>query len=53
MSTTAQPADLDEALPVAAEHVAFCPDNIFRGTESLTDYAPEPVIENCCSFWWN
>ncbi|MFE9407084.1 DUF4253 domain-containing protein [Streptomyces sp. NPDC006530] len=53
LSVTARPDGLDEALPVAAEHVAFCPDNVFRGTESLTDYAEELVEEKCWSFWWH
>ncbi|MFE4860717.1 DUF4253 domain-containing protein [Streptomyces sp. NPDC056670] len=52
LSVPARPADLDEALPLAAEHVAFCPDNVLRGTESLTDYAEELVLEKCWSFWW-
>ncbi|AYG78785.1 hypothetical protein DWB77_00893 [Streptomyces hundungensis] len=53
LSVTARPDGLEEALPVAAEHVAFCPDNVFRGTESLTDYAEELVEEKCWSFWWH
>ncbi|MFI8457117.1 DUF4253 domain-containing protein [Kitasatospora sp. NPDC085464] len=53
LSATAQPDDLDEALPIAAEHLAFCPDNVFQGTESLVDYAQELLLENCWSFWWD
>ncbi|CAM5297682.1 hypothetical protein SXANM310S_03373 [Streptomyces xanthochromogenes] len=52
LSVSWRPADLDEALPLAAEHVAFCPGNVLRGTESLTDYAEELVLEKCWSFWW-
>ncbi|GAB7185452.1 hypothetical protein ATKI12_5283 [Kitasatospora sp. Ki12] len=56
LSTTVRlddPDDLDQALPIAAEHVAFCPDNVIRDTESLTDYAQELVLEKCWSFWWH
>ncbi|MFG3280449.1 DUF4253 domain-containing protein [Streptomyces sp. NPDC048111] len=52
LSSTTKLDDVDSALPVAAEHVAFCPGNVFRGTESLTDYAEELVLEKCWSFWW-
>ncbi|MER6298923.1 DUF4253 domain-containing protein [Kitasatospora sp. NPDC001539] len=56
LSTTVRqddPDDLDGVLPIAAEHVAFCPDNVFKGTESLIDYAQELVLEKCWSFWWH
>jgi Domain of unknown function (DUF4253) len=40
VSVAAPPATLDEALPVAAEHFAFCPDNIWQGhPHTLTGYA--------------
>jgi hypothetical protein len=40
LSVAAPPATVDEALPVAAEHFAFCPDNIWQGRpDSLTGYA--------------
>ncbi|WP_407917141.1 DUF4253 domain-containing protein [Kitasatospora sp. NE20-6] len=53
LSVAAPPTDLDEALLVAAEHVALCPDIVFQGTESLTDYAQELIDEDCWSFWWD
>ncbi|MFJ8622780.1 DUF4253 domain-containing protein [Kitasatospora sp. NPDC093550] len=53
LSTTVRLDDRAEALPIAAEHVAFCPDTVFRGLESLTDYAEEVLLELCWSFWWH
>ncbi|MGY4965352.1 DUF4253 domain-containing protein [Streptomyces sp. 900105245] len=34
LSVAAPPQTLDEALAVAVEHFAFCPDNIGRGTRA-------------------
>ncbi|MFJ1755119.1 DUF4253 domain-containing protein [Kitasatospora sp. NPDC088134] len=53
LSVAAPPADLDAALHVAAEHLAFCPDNIFQGSGSLAEYAPELVGSGQWSFWWD
>ena len=55
VSVTAPPASVDEALPVAAEHFAFCPDNIWQGRQpyTLTAYASRLVGANSWEFWWD
>ena len=50
LSVAAPPATVDEALRVAAEHLAFCPDNV---TGLLTDYAPGLVDSPAWHFWWD
>jgi hypothetical protein len=35
------------------EPVAFCPDNITQGTESLADYAAELIDSAQWEFWWD
>lgn len=52
VSVAAPPVNLDEALPVAAEHFAFCPDNIWQGRpHTLTGYASRLVGINSWEFW--
>jgi len=55
VSVAAPPATLDEALPVAVEHFAFCPDNIWQGghPHTLTGYAKRLVGLNSWEFWWD
>ncbi len=54
VSVAAPPATLDEALPVAAEHFAFCPDNIWQGhPHTLTGYASRLAGTNTWEFWWD
>jgi hypothetical protein len=53
VSVAAAPLTLDEALPVAAEHFAFCPDNIWNGNDSIAAYAEEIVGEKHWTFWWD
>jgi hypothetical protein len=54
VSVAAPPVTLDEALPVAAEHFAFCPDNIWQGSpHTLTGYASRLVGINSWEFWWD
>jgi hypothetical protein len=54
MSVAAPPTTMDEALPVAAEHFAFCPDNIWQGRPgTLTGYASRLVGINSWQFWWD
>src|SRR5206468_2398493 len=38
-TVSAPPATFDHALHVAAEHLAFCPDNVLQGAGSLEAYA--------------
>lgn len=47
------PATMDEALPIAAEHFAFCPDNVWQGTETLGAYAQRLIDERYWTFWWD
>jgi hypothetical protein len=51
----APPRTLEEAEAVAAEHFAFCPDNITQGNhESLREYARKAVLgKPTWHFWWD
>ncbi|MCW2900089.1 MAG: hypothetical protein JWO67_2354 [Streptosporangiaceae bacterium] len=53
MSVAAPPMSHDHALRVAAEHWAFCPDNIVQGAGTLAGYAEEIRGKNAWSFWWD
>ena len=56
LSVAAPPLDLDHALRVAAEHFAFCPDNIWQGNpraDTLAAYAESILAVNHWSFWWD
>ncbi|MFJ6479553.1 MULTISPECIES: DUF4253 domain-containing protein [unclassified Streptomyces] len=54
LSVAAPPQSLDEALAVAAEHFAFCPDTIWQGYESIRLYAEQALLGNPhWTFWWD
>ncbi|MFF8830787.1 DUF4253 domain-containing protein [Streptomyces sp. NPDC015131] len=54
VSVAAPPRTLADAVAVAAEHYAFCPDNVWDGFDSLSDYAAEEVLDRPdWSFWWD
>ena len=56
LSVAAPPTTLDEALLIAAEHFAFCPDNIWQGevdVESIQEYAEKLVGQESWIFWWD
>ncbi|MGC4984803.1 DUF4253 domain-containing protein [Streptomyces sp. DT193] len=55
LSVAAPPTTVAEAEAVAAEHFAFCPDNIAQGDhETLREYAEQEVLnERVWSFWWD
>ncbi|MEU6098219.1 DUF4253 domain-containing protein [Streptomyces sp. NPDC047079] len=55
LSVAAPPATPAEAEAVAAEHFAFCPDNITQGHhETLSEYAGHEVLgQRVWSFWWD
>lgn len=55
LSVAAPPTTLDEALHVAAEHFALCPDNVWQGQEpyTLAAYAEQLVGLNAWVFWWD
>lgn len=47
------PRDRETALALAAEHFAFCPDNIWQGAETLPAYAETLTNSGVWSFWWD
>jgi predicted DNA-binding WGR domain protein len=47
------PRDLPSATDVSAEHLAFCPDNIFQGAGSISEYAPLLIGTPRWDFWWD
>ncbi|WP_418955233.1 DUF4253 domain-containing protein [Streptomyces tritici] len=54
LSVAAPPRTVEEALAVAAEHFAFCPDNVWQGYETLLTYAEEALVGNHhWTFWWD
>ncbi|MFI9815162.1 DUF4253 domain-containing protein [Saccharothrix variisporea] len=53
LSVAAPPTTPDAALAVAAEHFAFCPDNVWQGVSPLTAYAEHLVGDHSWSFWWD
>ncbi|MEU9251334.1 DUF4253 domain-containing protein [Streptomyces sp. NPDC048270] len=54
VSVAAPPRTLADALPVAAEHFAFAPDNVWQGSGSVRAYAEEAVAGAAhWSFWWD
>lgn len=55
LSVAAPPTTREEAEAVAAEHFAFCPDNITQGHhEALREYAEQEVLgQRIWSFWWD
>jgi hypothetical protein len=46
---------MSQALPVAAEHLALCPDNIWPGRkdETLATYAERLIDDAIWVFWWD
>lgn len=53
LSVAAPPVTARQALHVAAEHWAFCPDNIVQGPGTLMDYADHIRGKTSWSFWWD
>ncbi len=55
VSVAAPPTTMAEAEAVAAEHYAFCPDNIDQGSRTtLREYAEREVLnEKVWAFWWD
>lgn len=47
------PRDLATAQAIAAEHFAFCPDNIWQGVGSISEYAELLVDAPRWEFWWD
>ncbi len=54
LSVALPPPTTALALPVAAEHFALSPDNIWQGSGSIRSYAEEAVTgSGHWSFWWD
>ncbi|MCC3650620.1 DUF4253 domain-containing protein [Streptomyces sp. S07_1.15] len=55
LSVAAPPMTQQDALLVAAEHFAFCPDNIWQGTRpyTLAAYAEQMTGVHNWDFWWD
>ncbi|MYR42990.1 DUF4253 domain-containing protein [Streptomyces sp. SID5910] len=54
LSVAAPPSRLEGALRIAAEHFAFCPDNVWQGAHrDLATYAEDLIGLNCWDFWWD
>ncbi|MFF4506179.1 DUF4253 domain-containing protein [Streptomyces sp. NPDC001401] len=55
VSVAAPPTTLAEAEAVAAEHFAFCPDNILQGADTtLAAYAEHQLLNQpAWHFWWD
>lgn len=49
-----RPAEnLRAAMRISAEHLAFCPDNIWQGVGTVAEYAPLLVGSRLWKFWWD
>ncbi|MFE6835485.1 DUF4253 domain-containing protein [Streptomyces sp. NPDC057705] len=54
VSVAVPPRTLVRSLPVAAEHFAFAPDNIWQGSGTLRAYTDEAVTGAAhWGFWWD
>jgi hypothetical protein len=38
---------------VAAEHLAFCPDNVDGSVHELAEYAEQLIGAHSWTFWWD
>lgn len=47
------PRDDSTALALAAEHFAFCPDNVWQGSGTIKAYAESLLNARTWSFWWD
>ncbi|WP_416973525.1 DUF4253 domain-containing protein [Streptomyces sp. 4F14] len=53
VSVAAPPTTQAEAEAIAAEHYAFCPDNIDQGSGTIEVYAKELIGTQSWHFWWD
>ncbi|WP_428963635.1 DUF4253 domain-containing protein [Micromonospora fluostatini] len=53
LSVAAPPTSIEHARRVAAEHFAFCPDNVWQGAGTLQKYAEQVVGVPSWWFWWD
>jgi hypothetical protein len=47
------PMTIDDALPIAAEHYAFCPDTVDQGVGTIRALAEELTASIRWRFWWD
>ena len=47
------PTAPNEVASVALQQVAYCPDVVFQGAESVTALAEQQVYSDTWSFWWD
>jgi Domain of unknown function (DUF4253) len=55
LSVAAPPDNDADALAVACEHFAFCPDNVWQGARpcTVTAYAKRLIGADAWTFWWD
>lgn len=54
LSVAAPPTNAEQAISIAAEHFAFCPDNVWQGgAPNLVAYADQLINAPIWSFWWD
>ncbi|SNT49670.1 protein of unknown function [Asanoa hainanensis] len=53
LSIAAPPRTIEEALVISAEHLAFCPDNIYQGPGAIGPYAKQVLEARVWNFWWD
>ena len=55
LSVASPPTTRESAMAVAAEHFAFCPDNVWQGEppHTLSAYADRLVNDHSWTFWWD
>jgi hypothetical protein len=53
MAVRQPPATADEALAIAAEHYAACPDLVWQGAVDIKTYAATFHSETTRNFWWD
>ncbi|MFC7618429.1 DUF4253 domain-containing protein [Actinokineospora soli] len=55
LSVAAPPVTVEQAVAVAAEHLAFCPDNVWQGPapQTLEGYAERIAGARAWGFWWD
>lgn len=52
-SVRSRPSTRDEALALAREHYAYCPDLVDQGFETLAALAADLMVSETWRFWWD
>lgn len=45
--------EFEDALHVAEEHFAFCPDSVFQGAETINSLSSLIIESSIWDFWWD